>query len=155
MLSSAVISKTNHIRQHSRFYQISPYMVNIILHENNIKMDKKDISLLCATILLRILSLSLSLSPFHSPCHLDIRLSTKFYDIRLSSISFDKTSNAKTPFPSTFPYFFPISSQKLFPLSQQKNFLMKLDTSDFEPSPSSCYTCILSIILSISLFAYK
>ena len=32
---------------------------------------------------------------------------------------------------------------------------MKPDTFDFKPSPSYCYSFILSIILSFSSFAYK
>ena len=39
LLESAIISKTNHIRQHSGFYQFSPYLVNIVLRENNIKIE--------------------------------------------------------------------------------------------------------------------
>ena len=33
LLESAVISKTNHIKQHLGFYQISPYPANIILNK--------------------------------------------------------------------------------------------------------------------------
>ena len=32
-LESAVISKTNHIKQHPGFYQISPCLADIMLHE--------------------------------------------------------------------------------------------------------------------------
>ena len=39
LLESAVISKTNYLRHCSRLYQISPYLVNLILHENNIKIE--------------------------------------------------------------------------------------------------------------------
>ena len=43
LLESAIIFKTNHMRQRPEFYQISTYLANIILHENNIKIktDKK------------------------------------------------------------------------------------------------------------------
>ena len=54
-----------------------------------------------------------------------------------------------------FPYFYPISSLKLFSLSHNQKSLMKPDTFDSKPSPSYCYTFILSIILSCSSFAYK
>ena len=42
-----------------------------------------------------------------------------------------------------------------FPLSKEFFFLMKPNTFVYKPSPSSCYTCIFSIILSISSIAYK
>ena len=38
LIESAVISISNHIPQRPGFYQISPYLANIILHENNIKI---------------------------------------------------------------------------------------------------------------------
>ena len=60
------------------------------------------------------------------------------------------------PLPSPpFPYFFPVSSLKLFPLSHNQKSLMKPDTFDTKPSPSSCYTSILSNILLCSSFAYR
>ena len=68
LLESVVISKTNHIKWHPGFNQMSPYMMNIILNENKIKIEnwlekkkKKGLSL-SAAILLRILSFCLSLS---------------------------------------------------------------------------------------------
>ena len=39
LLESAVISKTNHIKQLHGFYQISPYLADVILHENNIRIE--------------------------------------------------------------------------------------------------------------------
>ena len=42
LLESVVISKTNHIYKRPgflKFSQISPYQANIILHENNIKIE--------------------------------------------------------------------------------------------------------------------
>ena len=51
-----------------------------------------------------------------------------------------------------FPYLIPVSSLKLFPLSYDQKSLMKSDTFDSKPSPSSCYTFILSVILSCSSF---
>ena len=39
LLESAVISKTNHIKQRPGFYQLSPHLENIILYENKIKTD--------------------------------------------------------------------------------------------------------------------
>ena len=53
-----------------------------------------------------------------------------------------------------FPYFFPINSLKLFLLSYDQESLMKPDTFEAKPSPSSCYIFILSVILSCSSFAY-
>ena len=41
LLETAGISKTNHIRLRPGFYQISPYLANIILHENNIKIESE------------------------------------------------------------------------------------------------------------------
>ena len=63
LLESVVISKTNYIKEHLGFYQISPYLANIILNENRIKIENREEkkNSLCATILLRILSFSLSL----------------------------------------------------------------------------------------------
>ena len=55
----------------------------------------------------------------------------------------------------SFPYFFSINPLKLFPLSYNQKSLMKHDIFDPKPSPSSCYTLILSIILSCSALAYK
>ena len=46
LLESAVISKTNHIKQRPGFYQISPYLANMILSENKIKVQFK-----CQTVL--------------------------------------------------------------------------------------------------------
>ena len=46
MIGFAVISKINNIRQRPGFYQISLYLVDIILRENNIKIEngsKRDI----------------------------------------------------------------------------------------------------------------
>ena len=64
LLEFAVISKTNHIKQHPGFYQILPHLANIILNENKIKIEngyeKKNIFSLCATILLRIFSFCFS-----------------------------------------------------------------------------------------------
>ena len=37
LLESAFISKTKHIKQRSRFFQISPYFSDTICHENNIE----------------------------------------------------------------------------------------------------------------------
>ena len=39
LLEFAIISKTNHIKQRPRFYQVSPYFADIILHEKNIKIE--------------------------------------------------------------------------------------------------------------------
>ena len=39
LLESAVIPISNHIPQRLGFYLISPYLANIILHENNIKIE--------------------------------------------------------------------------------------------------------------------
>ena len=39
LLESAVISKTNHVKQRLGFYQISLYLVDIIQYENNIKIE--------------------------------------------------------------------------------------------------------------------
>ena len=123
LLESAVISKTNHIRQHPGFYQVSPYLANIILLENNMKIEnwQKKIgtfSPLCTTILLRILSLSLSLSLFfvHFPPRHHIIVNV-FYE----------TGYAETPSP-----FIP---RKLFSLSYNQKSLMKPDTFDSKPFP--------------------
>ena len=59
----------------------------------------------------------------------------------------------KPLFPPPFPYFFPIGSLELFPLSHHQKSFMKPKTFVSKPSPSSCYTSILSIILSSSLFS--
>ena len=39
LLKYVAISKTNYIKQCPGFYQISPYLAHIILHENNIKIE--------------------------------------------------------------------------------------------------------------------
>ena len=38
LLESAVFFKTKHIKQHPGFFQFSPYLADIILHENDIKI---------------------------------------------------------------------------------------------------------------------
>ena len=67
LLESAVISKTNHVKQRPSFYKISPDLADIILHEDNIKIENgfkqfselKHFSL-NITILFRIISFSFS-----------------------------------------------------------------------------------------------
>ena len=60
----------------------------------------------------------------------------------------------QNPLPSSFfPISFPFSSLKLFLFSYDQKSLMKPDTFDSKPFSSSCYTFILSIILSCSSFA--
>ena len=39
LLESVVISKTNHIKQSPGFYQISLYLADFMLHENNIRIE--------------------------------------------------------------------------------------------------------------------
>ena len=39
LFESAAISKTKHIKQRPGFYQISPYLADIILHENKIEIE--------------------------------------------------------------------------------------------------------------------
>ena len=41
LLESTLIFKTNHIKQCPGFYKISPYLADIMLDENNIKIENE------------------------------------------------------------------------------------------------------------------
>ena len=70
LLEFEVISKTNHRRQRQGFYQMSPYLVNTILHENNIKMENGQKMNIFSTLYLDIFEDSFLVTfsfPFFTP----------------------------------------------------------------------------------------
>ena len=62
---------------------------------------------------------------------------------------------AKTPPPPTFSLFLSRQLTKIISLSYNQKSLMKPDTFDSKPSPSSCYAFILSIVFLICLSIEK
>ena len=114
LLESAVISETNHIKQCSGFYQILPYLANIILKKKK-KKKKKIIffTLWHHTFLFLIILLLIPSSPQLQPILYNIDNFLRHHISRYLSIKRDmpkpwyySDGHTKTPFTQTLPYFF-------------------------------------------------
>ena len=112
LLESAVISKRNHIKQRPGFYQISPYLANIILNENKIKMENGSefFFTLChhtfENPFFFVFLIILPMNPFPpqlQPRHDNI---DNFLRQHIRVNIFPGVRYAKTPFIQTPPYFF-------------------------------------------------
>ena len=123
-----VIAKTNDIKQHPCFYQISPQLVNIILNENKIdqrKKEKRFFSTLCHHTFENPFAfpdhLPLSLfSPQLKPRHHNIDNFLR-YCIIINVFSM-KQVMPKPPFTQTLSYFFLINSLKSISIFKIKIF---------------------------------
>ena len=132
LLESAVISKTNHIKQRPGFYQISSFLANIILNENKIKIKngsgkRKHFFALCHhpfenlyfLFFLIICPLTLP-QPNYNPDTHNIDNFLWYYSI--VNIFSMKQVMSKILFTQTLPYFFLINSLKSITTFKTKIF---------------------------------
>ena len=141
---SAVISKTKHLKQRPGFYQISPYLSNIILNENKIKIEKgwrkktkktqKHLFTLCNHIFenpfLFLITLPLSpSSPQLPPRHHNI---DKFQEHHIIINIFPWNKMCRNHFHPNPSLPFSYQLPKIYLQFQNKKSLMKPDTFEKE-----------------------
>ena len=106
-LESAVIYKTNHVKQRSGFYHTRRHYTKRKQNQNIKRIE--DISSFCATILLRIFSLSLYLSLFLTP------IASETPQLRQSSVilHYSQYLSTKLDMPKLLPKPFHTSPHQL------------------------------------------
>ena len=138
-----------------RLLRESIIIIIIIIRKGFSKVCCDRVEQRCATILLRILTLSLSLSPFSFPLPPRHHIIDKVLRHHIIVNIFRRNKIGRNFFPLHRSLFLSFQLTKTISTFKIKTSLLKPDTFDCKLFNSSCYTDTLSIIKLISPFAYK